>query len=229
MTLEELLEGYEGDGGTESIVAHITKVSKEKKYNVIVDSALNPEHVPKHRFDQSQATNNALRNELDDNKSKLEKLSKLDTENEELQLEVTRLKDVEEKRKEADAASLRENAIITNLESLIGESELKPKVPIDKLIKFLDLSDVEVTESGKAVGLDKIFESAKTSDEWLWESDEAAGIGSPGSSKGGAGGSQPGGDKLGSFGASLAASSLGNNGKPKENFDPTDQASKFFS
>lgn len=140
----------------------IQGVVKEKGLNLILDNKEKPEYIPKSRFDEVIGSKNELKTQVTELSSQFEALKKSAAGNEELTTKLTELQ-----QKNTDWES--------RYKSTLLESAIKIKAVTEKakdagdLVKFLDMSKLEIADDGTVKGLDEQLTKLKEIKAYLFD------------------------------------------------------------
>ena len=150
----------------------VTSVAKEKGVNLIVDNKEKPEYIPKSRFDEIIGQKNLIKTQADELAQQLDTLKKSAKGNEELTKTIEELQ-----KKNGDWEGKYKNTLL--------ESSIKIKAVTEKakdasdLIKFLDISKLEIDETGNVKGLDDQLKVLKETKPYLFDLGNAGGTPPP--------------------------------------------------
>lgn len=137
-------------------------IVKERGLNLILDNKEKPEYIPKSRFDEVIGSKNELKSQVTELSSQFEALKKSAVGNETLTKQIEDLQkqngDWEGKYKQ------------TLLESSVKLKAVTEKAKdANDLVKFLDLSKLEVAEDGTVKGLDEQIAKLKETKAYLFD------------------------------------------------------------
>lgn len=140
----------------------VEAVAKEKGVNLIVDNKEKPSYIPKSRFDEIIGSKNELKAQVGELSGQLELLKKAAKGNEDLTKQIDELQ-----KKNGDWESKYKNTILESAIKLKAVQD-KAKDPGD-LVKFLDLSKLEIDEQGAVKGLDEQLIVLKEQKSYLFD------------------------------------------------------------
>lgn len=140
----------------------IEPIVKEKGLNLIVDNKDKPEYIPKSRFDEVIGQKNLVKSQADELTQQLNELKKNVKGNEELTKTIDELQ-----KKNGDWEVKYKNTLLESAIKIKAMSE-KAKDPTD-LVKFLDVSKLEIDENGSVKGLEDQLKGLKESKSYLFD------------------------------------------------------------
>jgi hypothetical protein len=146
----------------EEMFGKIDSIVKEKGLNIIVDNKENPNFIPKSRFDEVIGQKNQVKSQADELIKQLDELKKSVKGNEEFTKTIEELQ-----KKNLDWEGKYKNTLL--------ESAIKIKATTEKakdagdLIKFLDVSKLEIDDSGNVKGLEEQLKTLKESKSYLFD------------------------------------------------------------
>jgi hypothetical protein len=160
----------------EELWKQIEPIVTEKGLNLIVDNKNQPNYIPKSRFDEVNGSKNELKTQVGELSNQLDLLKKSAKGNDEL---TKQIEDLQKRNGDWEG----------KYKATLLESAIKIKAMAEKakdagdLIKFLDLSKLEIEESGNVKGLEDQLKLLKESKSYLFET--AAGNPPPNPANGG--------------------------------------------
>lgn len=151
--MSEAIKGIVG----EELYTQIVSKLGDKKIDVISDN-----YIPKSRFDELVGQKNLVKTQADELGQQLETLKKASKGNEELTKTIEQLQ-----KQNGDWEGKYKSTLLESAIKIKAMSE-KAKDPSD-LLKFLDASKLEITETGEVKGLEEQLKTLKESKAYLFD------------------------------------------------------------
>ena len=149
------------------------KISKDKKFDLLVQDKKNPAYVDKKTYDELEIDNTELAKQNKKHENDLKNLKEAIKDNEELQNTITTLQEENRTQKETyekEKAEIKYNYALTGAIEKSGAKNAKA------IKAMLDLEKVKYVD-GTLIGLDEQIEALKKSDDYMFNLEKPNGTG----------------------------------------------------
>ena len=147
----------------EELATQVETIVKEKGVNLVVDNKEKPNYIPKARLVDVIGVKNELKTQVGELTNQLETLKESAKGNETLTKQIEELQ-----AKNQDWEGKYKNTLLESAIKLKAVTN-NAKDP-DDLVKFLDMSKLEIDETGEIKGLDEQLSALKESKSYLFDS-----------------------------------------------------------